>query len=204
MTYISSTPAGTVSANRVSWTAGTMLPGETRTYQVTGNFSNLADGVYRNVGEAEGKATGDIPVKGIRIHPISVGGGPSMNVSITANATKVRAGDAVTYTFQLMNDGTKDLEGLYAKLSPQPVGSLDFISANYPPQYNAPDAIIWTCDKLPDKGNLIHGATTTISITFKVKPNAQHSFAAVAYGQGNYPGGQIKTTINSSSTEVTA
>src|SRR5690606_12848304 len=116
-----------VSGNSVRWDAGTLSPGETRSYLVTGKFPDTANGQYTAVAEASGKAAGNIAVKGNRILPISVQGGPSMNVSISADKAAVRRGENITFTFVLRNDGTQDLEGAYAKLNFQPVGGLSFI-----------------------------------------------------------------------------
>jgi len=58
MTYVSSSPAGIVSANSVSWNAGTLTAGQTRSFQVTGKFPDTANGQYTAVAEASGQAAG--------------------------------------------------------------------------------------------------------------------------------------------------
>lgn len=195
MTYVSSTPAGTVSGNSVRWDAGTLSPGETRSYLVTGKFPDTANGQYTAVAEASGKAAGNIAVKGNRILPISVQGGPSMNVSISADKAAVRRGENITFTFVLRNDGTQDLEGAYAKLNFQPVGGLSFISANYAPQYTAPDTAIWDPPHLPGTGKLSIGTNITITTTYTVTSSARDPLTTTAYGQANYAGGQANNTV---------
>jgi len=194
MTYVSSTPAGTVSGNSVRWDAGILSPGETRSYLVTGKIPDTANGQYTAVAEASGQAAGNIAVKGNRILLISVQGGPSLDGSISANKATVRRGEEITFTFVIRNDGTQDLEGAYARMSFQPVGGLSFISANYAPQYTAPDTAIWDPPHLPDTGALRLGTNITITTTYKVTSSAKDPLTTTAYGQANYAGGQAKNT----------
>ena len=195
MTYVSSSPAGVVSGNSVSWNAGTLTPGQAGSYQVSGRFPDTANGQYTAVAEASGHTAGNIAVKGNRIVPISVQGGPSMNVSISADKASVRRGENITYTFILRNDGTQDLEGAYARLNFQPVGGLSFLSANYAPQYTAPDTVIWDPPHLPGTGKLPLGTNITITTTYTVTSSAKDPLATTAYGQANYPGGQANNTV---------
>jgi uncharacterized repeat protein (TIGR01451 family) len=194
MTYVSSTPAGTVSGNSVRWDAGILSPGETRSYLVTGKIPDTANGQYTAVAEASGQAAGNIAVKGNRILLISVQGGPSLDGSISANKATVMRGEEITFTFVIRNDGTQDLEGAYARMSFQPVGGLSFISANYAPQYTAPDTAIWDPPHLPDTGALRLGTNITITTTYKVTSSAKDPLTTTAYGQANYAGGQAKNT----------
>jgi len=186
MTYVSSSPSGTVSANEVRWNVGSLSPGQTRTFQVTGRFPDTANGQYTAVAEASGHAAGNIPVKGNRIIPISVSGGPSINVSVIANATSVAPGGFLTYSILLNNNGTQDLVGVDAYDMP-PAGST-FISSNYPPQNIAPSRIVWSPDKLPSGGNLPLGSTITINMTIQVSSSASGTIKTTAGGGGAYPG----------------
>ncbi|OPX74597.1 MAG: Glycosyl hydrolase family 81 [Methanoregulaceae archaeon PtaB.Bin152] len=188
MTYLSSSPAGTVSGNAVRWNVGGLSPGQTRTFQVTGRFPDTANGQYTAVAEASGLAAGNIPVKGNRIIPLQVAGGPSMNVTVIANATSVSPGAFLTYRILLNNNGTQDLVGVDAYDEPPP-GST-FISSNYPPQNIAPSRIVWTPDKLPSGGNLPIGKTLTINMTVQVSGSASGTIKTTAGGGGAYPGGR--------------
>ncbi|MCQ8893624.1 MAG: glycosyl hydrolase [Methanolinea sp.] len=200
MTYLSSSPNGTLSGNSVSWDAGTLSPGETRTFQVTGKFPDTANGQYTAVAEAAGLATGSIPVKGNRIVPMLVTGGPSLNVSIIANATSVRPGDVIMYSIRLTNNGTMDLVGVDAYDLP-PAGST-FIDTNYPPQNINPARVVWTPDRLPSGGNLPVGKTLTITMTVRVSSSASGTIVTKAGGGGAVPGERI-TGEGSLVTEVT-
>jgi uncharacterized repeat protein (TIGR01451 family) len=189
MTYVASSPAGRVSGNAVSWDTGVLSPGETRKYQVTGKFPDTANGPYTNVGEATGLAPGTIPVKGTRILPIQVAGGPSIKVTITANRTTVAPGGFIVYSISLNNNGTQDLAGVDAVDVP-PTGST-FVSANYPPQNIASSRIVWTPDKLPAGGSLPIGSTITINLTVKVSNGASGTIVTKAQGGGAVPNARI-------------
>ena len=186
MTYVSSSPAGAVSGNAVSWNADTLSPGQAKSFQVTGKFPDTANGQYTAVAEASGQAAGNIPVKGNRIIPISVSGGPSINVSVIANSTSVAPGGFLTYSILLNNNGTQDLVGCDAYDMPPP--NSKFISSNYPPQNIAPSRIVWSPDKLPSGGNLPLGDTITINMTIQVSSSASGTIKTTAGGGGAYPG----------------
>ena len=185
MTYLSSSPAGIVSGNAVSWNTGTLSPGETRSYQVTGTFPATANGVYTDVAEATGSATNNVSVKGNRILPIQVAGGPSINFTVTANRTTVAPGGLLTYSILINNNGTQDLVGVSAYDVP-PQGST-FISSNYPPQNIAPSRYVWTPSTLPAGGSLPIGSTMTINVTIRVSPTASGSIIDTAGGGGAVP-----------------
>lgn len=200
VTYVSSNPSGIVSGNAVSWNTGTLSPGETQNYLVTGTFPSSANGIYTDVAEATGYATGNISVKGTSIVPIQVAGGPSINFTVTANRTSVAPGGLLTYSILINNNGTQDLVGVDAYDIP-PVGST-FISSNYPPQNIAPSRIIWTPNYLPNGGSLPVGSTMTINLTMKISTSASGTITDVAGGGGAVPDNRI-TGQGSLTTEVT-
>ncbi len=185
MTYVSSSPAGIVSGNAVSWNTGVLSPGEARSYQVTGTFPGTANGPYTDVAEAAGLASGNISVKGNRILPIQVAGGPSINITVTANRTTVAPGGLLTYNILINNNGTQDFVGVAAYDVP-PVGST-FIGSNYPPQNIAPSRYVWTPSTLPAGGSLPVGSTMIINVTIQVSTAASGNIVDTAGGGGAVP-----------------
>ncbi|MCX6693622.1 MAG: glycosyl hydrolase [Methanomicrobiales archaeon] len=200
MAYVLSSPPGTVSGNAVSWNAGTLSPGETASYLVTGTFPGTANGMYTGVAEAAGSATGNILVKGTRIVPIQVGGGPSINFTVTANSTTVAPGGLLTYNILINNNGTEDLVGVGAYDVP-PQGST-FISSNYAPQNIASSRIVWTPSQLPSGGSLPVGSTMIINVTMQISTSASGVIVNTAGGGGAVPDNWI-TGQGSLAVEVT-
>ena len=201
MTYVSSSPAGRVSGNAVSWDTGSLSPGASRTYQVTGKFPDNANGAYTNVGEVTGLATGNIPIKGTGIIPLQVAGGPSINVTITADKTTVILSQSkvLKYIILINNNGTQDMEGVDVEdMLPKDV---KYIEANPKPQDFVTSRIYWDPPHLPAIGKLPVGSTITINMTVQVN-SAPGKIVNTVTAAGSVPLHRITSPKVTITTEV--
>ncbi|MBN9295642.1 MAG: DUF11 domain-containing protein [Filimonas sp.] len=150
-TYVSSTGAGTYNGN--VWTVD-VAHGVTQTINIV--MTAAATGPYSNVIAGNG----DNPTNPV-ITP-DTAKFAALSIKKTTSATNVKAGDNVTFTLSITNNGTKDTTGVQIKDTPQ---GFTYVSSTGAGTYSGN---VWTVD-------VAHGATQMINVVMTAAATGPYS-----------------------------
>jgi uncharacterized repeat protein (TIGR01451 family) len=173
--FISSTGTGTYNNTTGVWTVGNLNVNQSATRNITvlvlgsGNYTNTASATSNSVEANPATATSSVtptPVPSV-----------DMEVNYTVSDPTPNAGDTITFTIVLENNGLGNATGVQAYQA-LPNG-YTYVSHTGPGTYN-PTTGIWTV------GNMNNGDTRTLVVTAVVNPTGQYqTFASVSLNQAD-------------------
>ncbi|MDP9329030.1 MAG: DUF11 domain-containing protein [Actinomycetota bacterium] len=190
-TFVSASGGGSLAAGTVTWAIGGLANGAStsRTLTVSVDSSRTAD--LSNTATVSATTTDPTPANNSATETTTVDTSTDLSITKSDSPDPVAAGNDVTYTLDIMNNGPSDATGVSVS-DPIPPGTT-FVSASNGGSLAA-GTVTWAI------GGLASGASTSRTLVVTVDPSRTADLSNTAFVSGNE---SDPTPGNNSATETT-